>query len=117
MRKAAFALLTILDVLMLPVLALWLMTMMHGAENHILNGAFMFLTDIFAAPILYLRERIWLFLLFALAILLYGAGIVWDMKKQIHVSVGYVLYEVVFWAISIFALVLLEEFYKGGLLG
>lgn len=38
------------------------------------------------------------------------------MKKQIHVSMGYVLYEVVFWAISIFALVLLEEFYKGGLL-
>lgn len=54
MRRAAFALLTILDVLMLPVLALWLMTMMHGAENHILYDAFLFLADIFAAPILYL---------------------------------------------------------------
>ena len=115
MRKAAFALLTVLDILMLPVLCMWMMTMMHGAGNHILLQAFTTLAEIFAAPVLYLRQHIWFYLLFAAAVVLYGAGVVTDMKRQVRVSVGYVLYEGVIWAISIFALVLLESFFRGGL--
>ena len=112
MRRASFVLLTVLDILLVPAICLWVMGIMSGGNNAILSDAFRVIVDIFSGPAIYLRRSFLLYVCFALLMLLYIAGIIWDVKKRRRYTVGYYIYEAVIWIVSFVGLGIFEAFYQ-----